>query len=922
MKNNNRLFIFDAYALIYRAFYAFIKNPMRNSKGLNTSAIYGFVNSLFEIISNEKPTHIAVAFDTPAPTFRHEIYPEYKATRQETPEDIIKAVPYIRQIIEALNISIVEIDGFEADDIIGTLAKAAANANFITYIVSPDKDLGQLIDEKIFLYKPRKNNNENEIIGVNELCKQFEIKHPKQVIDILSLWGDASDNIPGAPGIGEKTAKKLIADFESVENLLNNYNQLTGKIKETLQKFKEQILLSKKLATIDTNVPLKISFDEFILNEPDYNQLKNIFEELEFKSLLNQIFKPKEKTAQPVQQSLFPEYTYEINLSGASLLTLDKIPHTYHVIDNEEKRKQLINKILTINEFCFDTETTSLNVYEAQIVGLSICFKKNEAYYIPFPISQTETLKIINDFKPIFENHNISKIGQNVKFDLAILQNYNIEVNGYIFDTMLAHYLLQPESRHNLDYLAEKYLNYTPVSIESLIGKKGKNQLSMRNIEIDKIKEYACEDADVTWQLKPILLKQLEENKLTRLFYELEMPLVKVLIAIEKSGFSIDIDYLNKYAKVLINEINNIEKEIYKIAGYEFNISSPKQLGELLFDRLKIDTEAKKTKTLQYSTSEETLVKLFDKHPIINHILEYRSIKKLLTTYVESLPELVNPKTGKIHTSFNQAITATGRLSSTNPNLQNIPIREERGREIRKAFIASSSNNILLAADYSQIELRLMAHFSKDKGLIDAFYNNEDIHAATAAKINHINLNEVTSDMRRKAKTTNFGIIYGISAFGLAQRLNISRTEAKKFIDEYFQSYPGVKDYMEKTISFCRKNGFVETIMGRKRFLPDINSRNQTVRGFAERNAINTPIQGSAADIIKLAMIKIHNKFKEANLKSNMILQVHDELIFDVLKDELDIVKNIVKNEMENVCKLEVPLIVDIGTGNNWLEAH
>jgi len=932
MPDTKKLVLIDAYSLIYRAYYAFIKNPRINSKGLNTSAVFGFTNTLIDLIRKEQPSHIAVAFDPPGPTFRHESYPEYKANRDATPEDILKSVPHIKEIIDAFNIQRIEEHGYEADDVIGTMAKWAENEGFNVIMYTPDKDYCQLVTNKVNMLKPGRGGNEAELLTPEKVCENFQIDKPQKVIDILGLWGDSSDNIPGAPGVGEKGAKKLIGEYGSIEGIYENLDDLKGKLKENLENFKEQVLLSKQLVTIKTDVPVEINFKDLELNEPNKEELQKIFEELEFRTMLNRIVgepssvetqKVKETNTGVFQGSLF-------NMSGQTVQsatdsqfkTINNVEVNYHLVNTDEKLNNLIKNLSQQIEFCFDTETTGLDVYTAELVGLSFCFKANEAYYVPVSAHKNKAQELLNKFKPVFERNNILKIGQNIKYDAQVLRNYNIDVKGRWFDTMLAHYLIQPELRHNLDYLSEKYLLYKPIAIETLIGKKGKNQLSMRSVPADQIVNYACEDADLTFQLKHILQKELNDNILDELFKILEMPLTKVLIDMEEAGFKLDTDALNKYGKELRNELIKIEEEIIKLAGIEFNISSPKQLGEVLFEKLKIDSTTKTSKTRQYSTSEEVLLKLVDKHPIIEIILDFRSLKKLLSTYVEALPKLIHPKTNKIHTSFNQAIAATGRLSSANPNLQNIPIREERGREIRKSFIPSDNNHILLAADYSQIELRLMAHMSKDKNMLEAFNNNEDIHVATAAKINKVPLNQVTKEMRSSAKTANFGIIYGISSFGLSQRLHISRSDAKALIDGYFSAYFGVKSYMDECIHHAREKGYVTTIMGRKRVLSNINSRNATVRGFAERNAINAPIQGSAADIIKKAMINIHNKLLERNYKAKMILQVHDELIFDVPHEEIEEIKKLVKHEMENVVKLNVPLIVDMGVGKNWLEAH
>lgn len=921
---SKRLYLLDAYALIYRSYYAFIKNPRFTSKGLNTSAIYGFTNTLIDLIAKENPTHIAVVFDPPYPTFRHELYKEYKANREATPEDIKKSIPIIKEIIEGFKIPVIQVDRYEADDVIGTLAKQAEKEGFTTYMMTPDKDYGQLISDHIFMLKPGRAGNEMELIDKQKICEKYTIKDPSQVIDILGLMGDSSDNIPGAPGIGEKTALKLINEFESIENIYNRIEEVTGKQRDKLVQNKDLVLLSKELATIKLDVPITIDPDSLVLEKPDEEKLTKLFNELEFRSVLQRIFRkeiPSRPNSNPIQGSLFAENEVEKVLSDLKNIT--NTDHNYILIDEKEKRSKLISDLLQQKEFCFDTETTGLDPYSSEIVGLSFSFKEHIAFYVPFPESQETTQAILNEFIPVFENSSIRKIGQNIKFDILILQQYNIQVKGALFDTMVAHYLLHPDLRHNLNYLSEHYLGYKPVEIEELIGKKGPRQGTMRNVPIEKIKEYAAEDADITLQLKSVFEKELKTTGLYELSESLEMPLIPVLANMESTGINIDVNALIEFSKTLNIELIETEKKIFKHAGIDFNISSPKQLGEILFDRLKLDTQAKKTKTQQYSTSEETLASLFEKHPIINDVLEYRSLKKLLSTYVEAIPKLINPKTGKIHTSYNQAVASTGRLSSNNPNLQNIPIREERGREIRKAFIPSDNDHILLAADYSQIELRIMAHLSQDSNMITAFKNNEDIHTSTAAKIFHVeNLNNITNDQRRKAKTANFGIIYGISAFGLSQRLKVSRTEAKQLIDEYFKSFPKVKEYMDKSISKARDKGYVETMLGRKSILSDINSRNSIVRGNAERYAINAPIQGSAADIIKISMIDIFSELNNKNYKSKMILQVHDELVFDIYKPELEEIKNLVKIKMENAIKLSIPLIVDIGVGNNWLEAH
>ena len=919
--STKKLFLLDAYALIFRAYYAFIKRPIMNSKGLNTSAIFGFTNTLDEILKKEKPTHIAVVFDPPSPTFRHHMFKEYKANRLNTPEEIKQSVPYIKEIIKGFKIPILEVNGYEADDVIGTVAKKAEKEGFQVYMMTPDKDYVQLVSENILMYKPRRAGGEADIIGLNEIREHWRVKNPEQVIDILALWGDTSDNIPGAPGIGEKTAKSLIEKYQSLEGLYNNIDQIQGKQKESLIHYKEQIELARKLVTIVTDVPVNFNYEELEVLPADISILAKTFNELEFRTLANRIIESSEQK-QPIQGSLFNEsFNGNSSMIDNGQSNIQNIPHEYHLIDNPRGRKELIKKLLNQKKICFDTETTGIEALEAELVGISFAYKAHEAYYVPVPPERSSAEKIIKEFSCVFENEKISKTGQNIKYDIQVLGNYGISVNGTIFDTMIAHYLIQPELQHNMDYLSKVYLKYNPVSIEFLIGPKGKNQMSMRDVDIYEVKEYACEDADVTWQLAQILEKELKKYNLTTLAEKVEMPLISVLAEMEQSGFKINIDNLSNYSYILNNEIDELEKEIYKLANTTFNISSPKQLGEILFEKLKIASNAKKTKTRQYSTSEETLTQLKKKHKIVEKVLEYRALKKLLNTYIEALPKLVSGKTGKIHTSFEQAWVATGRLSSKNPNLQNIPIREEKGREIRKAFVGSDDNHILLSADYSQIELRLMAHMSEDENLIEAFHSGEDIHAATAAKIFGLSIQEVSREMRSKAKTANFGIIYGISSFGLSQRLNISRTEARELIEGYFRSYGKVKEYMDQSIKLAKERGYVETIMGRRRFLKDIHSSNAIIRGNAERTAINAPIQGSAADIIKLAMVNIYRRIKQ-NYRTKMILQVHDELIFDVYKPELEEMKRIVRNEMEQAVRISVPLVVDMGTGNNWLEAH
>ena len=921
-----KLFLLDAYALIFRAYYAFINRPITNSKGLNTSAIFGFTSVLEELIRKEKPTHIAVVFDPPSPTFRHEIFRDYKANRLKTPEDIKLSVPYIKEIIRGFNIKVIEIDKYEADDVIGTLAKRAEKEGYRTYMMTSDKDYSQLVSENIYIYKPRRSGNDAEILGIDEVKENFNVKDPQNVIDVLALWGDASDNIPGVPGIGEKSAKELIGKYRTVEEIYNHLEELKGKQRENMLQYKDQAKLSKKLVTIALDVPVEIDIDKLGMKQMNREILVKVFDELEFRTLAVRIIgneqESREKKSNAVQGELFRrDETEEHEPQAEGLNDIKTTGHKYHLVDTKEKRNGLIDKLSALKEVGFDTETTSLDVHKAELVGIAFSFKSREAYYVPVPANEKEAGQIANEFKQFFENDKIKKIGQNIKYDIQVLSNYNIEVKGKLFDTMISHYLIEPELKHNLEYLAEHYLSYKPVSIEELIGSKGKNQQSMRNVDIDVISEYACEDADLTWQLYKILENELKNAGLTELAERIEMPLIKVLSDMEKCGFRLNTKDLDRYAILLREQIMEVEREILEMAGMDFNISSPKQLGEVLFEKLKIAGDARKTKTKQYSTSEEVLVRLKDKHEIVSKVLDYRGLKKLLSTYVEALPKLINKSTGKIHTSFDQAWVATGRLSSKNPNLQNIPVRDERGREIRKAFIASGSEYILMSADYSQIELRLMAHLSGDENMIGAFINDEDIHSATAGKINNVAQDEVTREMRRKAKVANFGIIYGISAYGLSQRLNISRKEAKELIDSYFNTYRKVKEYMERAISIGKEKGYAETIFGRRRYLRDINSANAFIRGIAERNAINAPLQGSAADIIKLAMVNIHRRLN-GKFKTKMILQVHDELIFDVYRPELEEVISVVRHEMVNAVKLKVPLVVDIGTGENWLDAH
>jgi DNA polymerase-1 len=930
----NKLFLLDAYALIYRSYYAFIKNPRMTSKGVNTSAIFGFVNTLEEVLRKENPTHIAVAFDPAGPTFRHTQFESYKAQREATPEDIKTAIPVIKKILEAYRIPILEVEGYEADDVIGTIAKQVDKSNFDVYMMTPDKDYAQLVDDHIFIYKPKYGSNDFEILDYEKVLEKYNLKNPQQMIDLLGLMGDASDNIPGCPGVGPKTADKLLTEFGSIENLLQNTKQLKGSIKEKVEENKDQILFSKFLATIKTDVPLKIETDNLKRQQIDEAALREIFDELEFRTLTNRILNPQtnmekqtSKPQQPMQGNLFDEPLEEI-APRPSLFDLPKdftdihsTPHSYVLIEGDEKLEELNRKLCAQPSVCFDTETTGTDPLLAELVGMSFAFDEGEAFYIPVSSNREEAQRQVNFFKPFFENENIEKVGQNLKYDMLELRNYGIEVKGKLFDTMIAHYLLNPELRHGMDYMAETFLKYKTIHIDELIGPKGKNQLNMRDIDPQIVCEYAAEDADITLKLKNVLEKKIHENNLNKLLYEVECPLIYVLADMEWTGVRLDLKALEELSKQLTEELSTIEHEIVQMAGIDFNVNSPKQIGEILFDRMKIVEKPKKTKTGQYSTNEEELEKLRGKHPIIDKILEQRGIKKLLSTYIDAFPQLINPRSGKIHTSFNQTVAATGRLSSTNPNLQNIPVRDERGKEMRKVFIPDEGC-VFASSDYSQIELRIMAHLSADKNMVEAFMHDQDIHAATASKIYHVPIEEVTADMRRKAKTANFGIIYGITPFGLSERLSISRSEAKQLIDEYFETFPDVKRYMDESIATARTKGYVETIFGRKRYLPDINSRNANVRGFAERNAINAPIQGSAADIIKVAMIKIHNRFEKEKLKSKMILQVHDELDFNVVEDELDTVRKIVVEEMEHACKLIVPLKTDFGYGKNWLEAH
>ena len=929
-----RLFLLDAYALIFRSYYAFIKNPRITSKGLNTSAIFGFLLTLEEVLNKQHPTHMAVVFDTHEPTFRHIMYKEYKANRAETPEDILKAVPYIKKLLEAFRIPVIACPGYEADDVIGTLSRLASQKDFETYMMTPDKDYAQLVKENVYMFKPSRSGNDSVLWGVEDVKREFDVANPLQVIDLLALMGDKVDNIPGAPGIGPKTASKLISEYGNVENIIANADKLKDKLQQTIKDNKDNIILSKTLATIEINVPIAFDEEDLQMCEPNYPALKALYEELEFRTFIAklnandavaQISQKKKEPVAPatdvIQTSLFQEEGQADLFSQPTFNTIANTNHSYLLASSDEEIHNLVNTISDLKEFCFDTETTSISAIDAELVAISFSWKKNEGYLIRFDNDKQRTLRILEVVRPIFENKNIRKIGQNMKYDIQVLANYGIKVKGPLFDTMIAHYLLEPDNRHNMDLLSETYLNYTPIHIEELIGEKRQGQKNMRDIDTDRIKEYAVEDADVTFQLKEVFEPMLKEKELYPLFTDIEMPLVPVLAKMERNGVVLDTESLKSVAEEMRQEIISLEQDIYSIAGEEFNISSPRQLGDILFDKMKLDEKAKKTKTKQYVTNEEVLQHLKNKSPIVEKVLDYRGLKKLLSTYVEALPSLINPKTGRIHTSFNQAVAATGRLSSNNPNLQNIPIREERGRFLRKAFVPAKGCK-LISVDYSQIELRLMAHLSNDEAMVADFNSGQDIHSATAAKINGVPISEVTKDMRSKAKTANFGIIYGISAFGLAERLNIGRSEAKELIDGYFRTYPGVKTYMDKSVQQARATGFVTTMFGRRRYLPDIQSRNQVARGIAERNAINAPIQGSAADIIKIAMIRIQNVLEEQKLKTKMILQVHDELIFETPEDEVDTVSKMVVSEMSNATKLHVPLIAECGIGDNWLEAH
>lgn len=936
-KPSKKIFLLDAMALIYRAHFAFSKNPRVNSKGVNTGAAFGFTNTLLEVLNKEKPTHLGVAFDTPAPTFRHESFEAYKAQRQAQPEDITIAIPYVKEILQALCIPVLEKDGYEADDIIGTLAKKAASAGFEVYMMTPDKDFSQLVGSHVYLYKPAFMGNGAEVWDEKKVLEKWAIRSVDQVTDILGLQGDAVDNIPGIPGIGEKTAKALIAEYGSVENLLQNTDKLKGKQKENVVTFAEQGLLSKQLATIDTDVPVEFHEEDLKISEPDKEAAARVFDELEFRVLKKRILgEEKSETIRNdsanktgAQTALFEkdkgtmsiDPIHETSVNTVLKDTISTVTHDYYCIDTTEKRKRLIDHLSALPSFCFDTETDSLDALETSLVGMSFAWYPREAYYVPIPEGE-EGRQIVEEFKSVFENENIEKVGQNIKFDFTVLRNYGIELRGRLFDTMLAHYLLEPDMRHNMDVLSESYLNYLPVSITSLIGKKGSEQKNMRSVPLDLITDYAAEDADVTWQLKEHFFPDIQEKNLGNLLYNVEGRLIPVLADMEREGVRVDPQALRELSADLETQSKEAERRIFEAAGQTFNIASPKQLGEILFDKLKLEKNVKKTSTGQYATGEEILSKMAHEHQIARDILEYRELQKLKSTYTDALPLLICERDGRVHTSYNQAVAATGRLSSTSPNLQNIPVRTERGREIRKAFVPKNEEYVILSADYSQIELRIMASFSKDENMIEAFRKNIDIHAVTASKVFKVSLEQVTPEMRRKAKMVNFGIIYGISAFGLAQRLDIPRKEAAEIIDAYFKEFPAVKRYIDESVSKARELEYTQTVLGRRRYLRDINSRNMTVRGYAERNAVNAPLQGTAADMIKLAMIGIHERIKTERFYSKMILQVHDELVFDAHREEVEKLKQMVEEVMKSALPLEVPMEVGFGMGKNWLEAH
>jgi DNA polymerase I len=950
MSAQKRLFLLDAYALIFRGYYAFIKNPRINSKGMDTSAIMGFMNSLMDVIRREKPDHLAVAFDKGGSTYRFEMYEQYKAHRDETPEAIKIAVPYIQDLLRAMHIPIIEMPGFEADDLIGTLAKQAEKEGFQVFMVTPDKDFAQLVSENIFMYKPARMGNDIEIWGIPQVLEKFEIQDPLQVIDYLGMMGDAADNIPGLPGVGEKTAKKLLAEFGSLENMLANTDKLKGAIKDKIEANAELGILSKKLATILLDCPVQFNEQDYELSKPDIEKTDALFQELEFRQMKTQFDKlfgtgkeydeietngdnsptqsaKKTATKRSHEDQFdlfgFSDETGDANTPHSSYNNLSNTDHFYQLVQGDMAVKLLIQQLQNQTSVCFDTETTGINTLHAELVGMSFSFEKGKGFYVPFPENQDEAKALLEKFRPFFENEQIEKIGQNLKYDVKILKNYGLSVAGKLFDTMLAHYLINPDMRHNMDVLSETYLQYSPKSIETLIGKKGKNQLSMREVALEEIKEYAAEDADVTLQLKEIFSPILDKAETKKLFDEIEVPLIEVLADMETEGINLDVPFLKEMSVAMQQEIAAFEQKIYETAGEKFNLASPKQLGDVLFDKLKIGgTKQKKTKTGQYATGEEVLSYLVKEHPIVADILEWRQMVKLQSTYIDALPLQVDPKTQRVHTDYMQTVASTGRLSSNNPNLQNIPVRTERGRLIRKAFIARNENYVLLSADYSQIELRIIAALSGEDNMIKAFQNNEDIHKSTAAKVFNVPLDEVTKEQRSHAKTVNFGIIYGVSAFGLSNQTNLSRQESAALIEAYYNSYPKLKAYMQNQVDFARQNGYVQTVLGRRRYLKDINSANAMVRSGAERNAVNAPIQGSAADIIKIAMIRIHQRLKTEQWKSKMLLQVHDELVFDVHLSEIEAIKPLIKHEMEQAFGMQVPLEVDMGMGDNWLEAH
>jgi DNA polymerase I len=929
MKTDKKLFLLDAFALIYRAYFAFSNNHRVNSKGLNTSAIFGFTNTLLDVLKKEKPSHIAVVFDTAEPTVRHEAFEDYKAQREDIPEDIVLAIPFIQRIIEGFNIPVLSLDGYEADDVIGTLAKKAEKEGFITYMMTPDKDYGQLVSENIFIYRPARGGGQAEVLGPKEVCEKWQIKNVDQLIDILGLMGDSVDNIPGIPGVGEKTAIQLIRDYGSIDNLYKDTSGLKGKLKEKVENNKDLALQSRMLATIICDVPIEFDETSLRLDPPDNEKLMEVFQELEFRTLAAKVFSQDNGNSEvdrdlfgnPLAQSLTENSPPESEMVP-TLKTLADVTTDYKIANTESDISGLLLILNAADTFCFDSETTGLDPLKDEIIGISFSVKMGEAWYVPVPEGKEQARSFLQQFEPVFSDPNKTMVGQNIKFDMAMVLSYGIEIKNKLFDTMVAHYLIRPDMRHSMDLLAETYLNYSPVSITSLIGKKGKDQLSMKDVPLKDIAVYAAEDADVTLQLYHVFKPMLAECGAEKIFYEIESPLIPVLCRMEFEGIKLDTGVLGELSKILEAEAAEREKEVFELAGMKFNISSPKQVGDVLFGALRIVENPKKTKTGQFATGEDVLDKLRGKHPIVDKILEFRELQKLKNTYVDALPQLVDPGTGRLHTTFNQVVAVTGRLSSDNPNLQNIPIRTEKGREIRKAFVPGSEDFVLLSADYSQIELRIMAHMSKDQGMMEAFKEGLDIHTATAAKVFHVELDKVDAEMRRKAKMVNFGIIYGISAFGLAERLSIPRAEAKEIIDNYFTQYPGIRNYMDQGIENAKAKGYVETILGRRRYLPDIHSSNQTVRGFAERNAINAPIQGSAADMIKIAMVSIDAALRTQKLKTKMLLQVHDELVFDVHKKELDTIKPLVKELMEKALPLDIPVLAEVGTGPNWLEAH